>query len=116
MFMYFHAQWPSLAGTTSTLAEQAIRDWSTPLPSITVQYSSNSWILWPTFASPLVRAGSEASLVSTLKPLWAVPGFLTISAGATQGLFAFFHTFLNPGDEVIIMEPFYDSYVPQVKA
>lgn len=40
-----------------------------------------------------------------------MPAFI---AGATQGLFAFFQAFVDPGDEVIVIEPFYDCYVPQV--
>ncbi|EDQ87126.1 uncharacterized protein MONBRDRAFT_33534 [Monosiga brevicollis MX1] len=47
----------------------------------------------------------------TLQPLTDV----CITSGATQGLFLFFQTFVNPGDEVVIIEPFYDSYVPQVE-
>lgn len=38
-----------------------------------------------------------------------------ITSGATQGLFLFFQTFIDPGDEVIIMEPFYDSYPGQIE-
>lgn len=40
---------------------------------------------------------------------------IVITTGATQGLFLFFQTFVNPGDEVIIIEPFYDSYQPQIE-
>jgi len=35
---------------------------------------------------------------------------ITITAGATQALFTAFSTIINPGDEVIIFEPAYDSY------
>ena len=41
---------------------------------------------------------------------------ITITAGATQALYAAFTTIVNPGDEVIIFEPAYDSYVPAIKA
>ena len=40
---------------------------------------------------------------------------ITITAGATQALYAAFTTIVNPGDEVIIFEPAYDSYVPAIK-
>jgi len=40
---------------------------------------------------------------------------ITISVGATQALFASITALVNPGDEVIIIEPAYDSYVPAVK-
>ncbi len=40
---------------------------------------------------------------------------ITISAGATQALYTAFSTIIHPGDEVIIFEPAYDSYVPAIK-
>jgi methionine aminotransferase len=41
---------------------------------------------------------------------------ITITAGATQALFTAISTVVNRGDEVIIFEPFYDSYSPAVLA
>ncbi|MFZ1518177.1 MAG: methionine aminotransferase [Ignavibacteriaceae bacterium] len=40
---------------------------------------------------------------------------ISITAGATQALFTAFSTIINPGDEVIIFEPAYDSYIPAIK-
>lgn len=40
---------------------------------------------------------------------------ITITAGATQALYTAFSTIIHPGDEVIIFEPAYDSYVPAIK-
>jgi len=39
---------------------------------------------------------------------------ITITAGATQGLFSCIAALVRPGDEVIIFEPAYDSYAPAV--
>ncbi|MCB0707576.1 MAG: aminotransferase class I/II-fold pyridoxal phosphate-dependent enzyme [Saprospiraceae bacterium] len=39
---------------------------------------------------------------------------ITITAGATQAIFTAIATFVNPGDEVIILEPAYDSYRPAI--
>ncbi|MBW6490744.1 MAG: aminotransferase class I/II-fold pyridoxal phosphate-dependent enzyme [Lentimicrobium sp.] len=39
---------------------------------------------------------------------------ITITAGATQGIFSIIAAFIRPGDEVIILEPAYDSYAPAV--
>lgn len=39
---------------------------------------------------------------------------ITITPGATYGIFTALTTVLNAGDEVIIFEPAYDSYVPNV--
>ena len=38
-----------------------------------------------------------------------------VTAGATEALYASFQAFVNPGDEVILMEPFYDAYEAQVQ-
>lgn len=40
---------------------------------------------------------------------------ITVTAGATQGLFTAIATFVHPGDEVILLEPAYDSYRPSVE-
>lgn len=40
---------------------------------------------------------------------------ITITAGATQALYTAFSTIISPGDEVIIFEPAYDSYIPAIK-
>jgi methionine aminotransferase len=39
---------------------------------------------------------------------------LLITAGATQGVFTTINTFVNHGDEVLILDPSYDSYEPSV--
>lgn len=40
---------------------------------------------------------------------------ITICAGATEALFSTMLAFLNPGDEVILFEPFYDSYDANIR-
>jgi len=39
---------------------------------------------------------------------------LTITTGATEGLFAALCAFVHPGDEVLLFQPAYDSYTPAV--
>ncbi|NCC30715.1 MAG: aminotransferase class I/II-fold pyridoxal phosphate-dependent enzyme [Chloroflexia bacterium] len=39
---------------------------------------------------------------------------ITVTSGATEALFGAIQALVNPGDEVIIFEPFYDAYVPAV--
>lgn len=39
---------------------------------------------------------------------------VTVTSGATEALLAAALAFIDPGDEVIIFEPFYDAYVPDV--
>ncbi len=40
---------------------------------------------------------------------------ITICPGATYGIFVALAAILNPGDEVIILEPAYDAYIPAVE-
>lgn len=40
---------------------------------------------------------------------------ITISPGATYGIYTAFTSFLQKGDEVIVLEPAYDSYIPNIE-
>lgn len=40
---------------------------------------------------------------------------ITITPGATYGIYTAFTSVLRPGDEVIVFEPAYDSYVPNIE-
>ncbi len=40
---------------------------------------------------------------------------ITITAGATQAIFTALLAIIHPGDEVIVLEPCYDSYVPNIE-
>ena len=40
---------------------------------------------------------------------------VTITSGATEALAASFLGLIEPGDEVIVFQPFYDSYVPMIR-
>ncbi len=39
---------------------------------------------------------------------------VTVTSGATEALFAAMQALIDPGDEVIVFEPFYDAYVPDI--
>lgn len=40
---------------------------------------------------------------------------ITITAGATQAIYTALAAFIHPGDEVIVLEPAYDCYVPAIE-
>jgi aspartate/methionine/tyrosine aminotransferase len=40
---------------------------------------------------------------------------ITISVGATEAIYLVITALVNPGDEVVVLEPFYDSYVASIK-
>lgn len=39
---------------------------------------------------------------------------ITVTAGATQGIFTAVAAIIRPGDEVMVFEPCYDSYIPSI--
>ncbi|KAL6021325.1 arylformamidase [Candidozyma auris] len=43
------------------------------------------------------------------------PSQLLVTTGANEGIFAVFFGFLTSGDEVIVFEPFFDQYIPNVE-
>lgn len=40
---------------------------------------------------------------------------IQVTTGANEGIFSIFFGFLTPGDEVIVFEPFFDQYIPNVE-
>ncbi|MEY2683546.1 MAG: hypothetical protein RJA09_690 [Pseudomonadota bacterium] len=40
---------------------------------------------------------------------------ITVTAGATQGILTALLSVVHPGDEVVVLEPCYDSYVPNIE-
>ena len=58
-----------------------------------------------------IAAKTEALYGRTYDPVTEI----TVTAGATEGLFAAITTAVQPGDEVIIIEPAYDAYVPVIE-
>ncbi len=63
---------------------------------------------------PLREAIAE-KIYNTYKIQYHPETEITLTAGATQGIFTAISAFIKEDDEVIILEPAYDSYVPAVK-
>lgn len=40
---------------------------------------------------------------------------VTVTVGATEAIYLVINAMINPGDEVVVLEPFYDSYVASIK-
>ena len=65
-------------------------------------------------AAPLREAIAEK--VAALYGLtYDVEQEITVTAGATQAIFTAVAALVRPGDEVIVFEPVYDSYVPSIE-
>jgi aspartate/methionine/tyrosine aminotransferase len=70
------------------------------------------------YAPPRGHARLQQALARTLEPsLGFAPDPLlevTVHCGATQALHATMQALLEPGDEVIVLEPQFDTYTPQI--
>jgi N-succinyldiaminopimelate aminotransferase len=70
------------------------------------------------YAPPRGHAKLQQALAKTLEPqLDFLPDPLlevTVHCGATQALHATMQAILEPGDEVIVLEPQFDTYTPQI--
>jgi len=64
---------------------------------------------------PELREALSAKIRSLYQHKYDHEKEITITAGATQALFTAFTAIINPGDEVIVMEPWYDAYIPMIE-
>lgn len=64
---------------------------------------------------PSLREGISNMFFEKYKAKYDKDSEITITAGATQALFAAISAFVRKDDEVIIFEPAYDSYAPAVQ-
>ena len=69
----------------------------------------------PSAGLPVLRAAVAAAMGAAHG--WRVdPGSdVVVTAGATEAIFATVMGLVNPGDEVVLFEPFYDSYLPAIQ-
>ena len=71
---------------------------------------------YPPMAGCLPLREAVAAKIETLYGTrYDVEAEITITAGATQALFTAVAACVHPGDEVIVFEPVYDSYVPSIE-
>jgi len=64
---------------------------------------------------PVLREKIAAKVRESYNAAYNPESEITVTGGATEGLFAAITAFINPDDEVIIFEPAYDAYMPVVK-
>jgi methionine aminotransferase len=63
---------------------------------------------------PLLREALAEKIQYLYKAKIDADTDITITPGGTYGLYTAFTTIIQPGDEVIIFEPAYDSYIPNI--
>ena len=69
----------------------------------------------PMAGMPELRAAIVDKVAALYGPRFDAETEVTVTAGATQAIFTAIAAFVRPGDEVIVFEPVYDSYVPAIE-
>ncbi|MDB5883889.1 MAG: aminotransferase [Polaromonas sp.] len=69
----------------------------------------------PMAGVPVLREAVAAKLASLYGRSYDPGSEITITAGATQAIITIILAVVHPGDEVIVLEPCYDSYVPNIE-
>ncbi|KQW51141.1 MULTISPECIES: methionine aminotransferase [unclassified Roseateles] len=69
----------------------------------------------PMTGVPALRQAVATKLNGTYGSAYEPSSDITITAGGTQGIITALHTCVGAGDEVIILEPAYDSYDPAIR-
>jgi len=69
----------------------------------------------PMTGVPALRAAIAAKNAALYGWRYEADSEITVTAGATQAIMASVLALVHPGDEVIVLEPTYDSYVPSVE-
>jgi methionine aminotransferase len=68
----------------------------------------------PMIGVPALRQGIADKIALTAGHRYDADTEITVTAGATQGLLSTILALVHPGDEVVVLEPCYDSYGPAV--
>jgi methionine aminotransferase len=69
----------------------------------------------PMAGVPELRAAIADKVAALYGAVYDVEDEITVTAGATQAIFTAIAAFVRSGDEVIVFEPVYDSYVPAIE-
>ncbi|MES2584740.1 MAG: pyridoxal phosphate-dependent aminotransferase [Pseudomonadota bacterium] len=64
---------------------------------------------------PLFREAIASKIEALYGYIYGAADEITITAGATQAIITAILAIVHPGDEVIVLEPCYDSYVPNIE-
>ncbi len=64
---------------------------------------------------PALRQAFATKMIATGARHYCPEAEITITAGATQAILTAILAIVHPGDEVIVLDPCYDSYVPNIE-
>ena len=68
----------------------------------------------PMTGVPALRQAIATKIEALYARQYSADTEITVTAGATQGILTAILAIVHPGDEVIVLEPCYDSYVPNI--
>ena len=66
----------------------------------------------PSHGSARLRKAIAAKSVRTMGIEWDPEREITVTCGSTEGMIATLMATVDPGEEVVIFEPFYENYAP----
>lgn len=69
----------------------------------------------PMAGVPVLREAISQKLLKLYGRSYDAGSEITVTAGATQAIITVILAVVHPGDEVIVLEPCYDSYVPNIE-
>ena len=69
----------------------------------------------PMTGVPVLREAIAAKVIALYSREYSAASEITITAGATQAIITIILAVVHAGDEVIVLEPCYDSYVPNIE-
>lgn len=69
----------------------------------------------PMAGVPVLREAIASKIIALHAHQYNPASEITITAGATQAIITIILAIVHPGDEVIVLEPCYDSYVPNIE-
>ncbi len=80
------------------------------------QAMQQGWNQYPPMAGvPALREAVAAKIAAQHGRQYSAADEITITAGATQAILTAILAIVRPGDEVIVLEPCYDSYIPNIE-
>lgn len=88
---------PQLVGAVTNAMTQGLNQYP-PMPGV-----------------PVLREAISAKLLKLYGRSYNASTEITVTAGATQAIITAILAVVHPGDEVIVLEPCYDSYVPNIE-
>src|SRR6476661_2693154 len=91
----------------------AAPDWLKEAARDAIAHDINQYA--PSQGAPRLRKAIAAKAERCMGLHYDENAEITVTNGATEAIFDILQALVNPGDEVIVFEPFYDSYVPAIE-